>query len=106
MGNLIIDILKDNNHAKKKHDLLDFMDKFKLKSQFNENTTKVEYQLDHIWANVLRNECKYGVIKAYWSYFQKLIHIAFKLPNTFSMYIKKTINISICLKCMLHFPSN
>jgi hypothetical protein len=29
------------------------MDKFQLKSQFNENTTKVESQLDYIWANVL-----------------------------------------------------
>ncbi len=26
------------------------MDKFKLKSQFNESTTKVGSQLDHIWA--------------------------------------------------------
>jgi hypothetical protein len=31
-GNLIIDILKDNNHAKNKQNLLDFIDKFKLKS--------------------------------------------------------------------------
>jgi hypothetical protein len=37
------------------------MDKFKLKSQFNENTTKVGFQLYHIWANVLGNECKLGV---------------------------------------------
>jgi hypothetical protein len=41
------------------------MDKFKLKSQFNENTTKVGFQLDHVWANVLGNECKFGVTKAY-----------------------------------------
>ncbi len=38
------------------------MDKFQLKSQFSENTTKARSQLDHIWANVLRNECKFGVI--------------------------------------------
>jgi hypothetical protein len=37
------------------------MDKFQLKSQFNENTIKDGFQLDHIWANVLGNECKYGV---------------------------------------------
>jgi hypothetical protein len=37
------------------------MVKFKLKSQFNENTTKVGLQLNHIWANVFGNECTYGV---------------------------------------------
>jgi hypothetical protein len=40
------------------------MDKFQLKSQFRENTTKVGSHLDHIWANDLGNECKYGVTKA------------------------------------------
>jgi len=28
------------------------MYKFKLKSQFIESTTKIEFQLDHIWTNV------------------------------------------------------
>jgi hypothetical protein len=56
MGDFNVDILKDNNHGKNKQELLDFMDKFKLKLQFNESTTKVEFQLNHIWANVLRNE--------------------------------------------------
>jgi hypothetical protein len=88
MGNVIIDILKDNNHAENKQNLLDFTNNFKLKSQFSENTTKVEYQLDHIWANVPGNECKYAVIETYWSYFQILIHIAFKLPNALCMYEK------------------
>jgi hypothetical protein len=37
------------------------MDKFQLQSQFNENTTKAKSQLYHIWANVLKNECKFGV---------------------------------------------
>jgi len=41
------------------------MDKFKLKSQFSENITKVGSQLDHIHANVIRNECKFFVIEAY-----------------------------------------
>jgi hypothetical protein len=40
------------------------MDKIQLKSQFSETNTKVGSQLNHIWANVSRNECKYGVIKA------------------------------------------
>jgi hypothetical protein len=37
------------------------MDKFHFKSQFNESTTKAGSQLNHIWANVFGNECKYGV---------------------------------------------
>jgi hypothetical protein len=67
------------------------MDKFHLKSQFNESTTKVRSQLNHIWANVLGNECKYGVTEAYWSDFHKLIYITFKLPNTFPRYKKKLL---------------
>jgi len=67
------------------------MDKFQLKSQFSENTTKVGFQLDHIWANVLGNECKSYVIEAYWSNFHKPIYIAFKLPNTLPMYNKKPL---------------
>jgi hypothetical protein len=47
------------------------MDKFQLKSQFSENTIKVGSQLEHIWANVLKNECQYGVTKTYWSIFTK-----------------------------------
>jgi hypothetical protein len=57
------------------------MDKFKLKLQFSENTTKFRSQLDHIWANVPKNECEYGVIEAHWLDFHKPIYIAFKLPN-------------------------
>ncbi len=41
-------ILKDNNQAKNKQKLLDFMDKFQLKSQFSESTTKARFQLNHI----------------------------------------------------------
>ncbi len=37
------------------------MNKFQLKSQFNESTTKVGSQLDHIWENVLGNEFKFSV---------------------------------------------
>jgi hypothetical protein len=64
------------------------MDKFQLKSQFNENHKNVS-PLNHIWPNVPRNECKLGVTKTYWSNFHKLIYIAFKLPNTFPMHNKK-----------------
>jgi hypothetical protein len=67
------------------------MDKFQLKSQFFKNTTKAGSQLDHIWANILRNECKSSVIETYWSNFHKLIYIAFKLPNTLPMYNKKPL---------------
>jgi hypothetical protein len=77
------------------------MDKFKFKSQCNESTIKAGFQLDHIWANVLENECKYVVIETYLSNFHKLIYIAFKLLNTLPMYNKKTINISIYLKCSI-----
>jgi hypothetical protein len=75
------------------------MDKFQLKSQFSESTTKVGFQLDHIWANVLGNEWKYGVTETYWLDFHKLSFTAFKLPNTLPMYNKKTINVSIYLEC-------
>ncbi len=40
MGDFNVDILKDNNQAKNKQELLYFMDKFQLKSQFSESTTK------------------------------------------------------------------
>jgi hypothetical protein len=83
-----VDILKDNNQAKKKQSLLNFINKSQLKSQFSESTTKFGFQLDHIWANVLTNECKFGVTKAYWSNFHKPIYITFKLSNTLPMYTK------------------
>jgi hypothetical protein len=63
------------------------MDKFQLKSQFNENTTKVGFQLNYIHANVLGNKYKFGVTKAYWSNLHKPTYIAFKLPNTLSIFI-------------------
>jgi hypothetical protein len=45
MGDFNVDILKDNNHEKNKQEILDFMGKFKLKSQFSESITKVGFQL-------------------------------------------------------------
>ncbi len=86
-----VDIPKDNNQVKNKQELLYFIDKFQLKSQFRESTIKVRFQLDHIWANVPRNECKSNLTKAYWLDFHKQIYIAFKLPNTFLMYNKKSL---------------
>jgi hypothetical protein len=59
------------------------MDKFQLKSQFSESTTKVKSQLNHTWVNILENENKYDVTKTYWSNFHKLIYSTFKLPKTF-----------------------
>jgi hypothetical protein len=94
MGDFNVDILKDNKHEKKKK-TINFIDKFILKSQFRESTTKVESQLDHIWANVRGNECKYSAIKEYWANFHKSIYTAFKLPNTFNtfpMYNKKPLS--------------
>ncbi len=67
------------------------MDKFQLKSHFSENTTKAKSQLDHIWANVPRNGCKFGVIEAYWLDFHKPIYIACNLPNTLPMYNNKPL---------------
>jgi hypothetical protein len=43
MGDFNVGILKDNNQLKNKQELLYFMDKFQLKSQFNESTTKVGF---------------------------------------------------------------
>jgi hypothetical protein len=65
MGDFNVDILKNNNQPTNKQELLYFMDKFQLKPQFSESITKVGFQLDHIWANVLINEYKYDVIEAY-----------------------------------------
>jgi hypothetical protein len=72
------------------------MDKFQLKSQFSENTTKVGYELNYIWTNVLGNECKFGVTKAHWLDFHKPTYIAFKLPNKLPIYNKKPL-MSSCI---------
>jgi hypothetical protein len=74
-----------NTITKKK--LLYFMGKI----QFSESTIKVGSQLNHIWANVLGNECKYGVTETHWLDFHKPIYIAFKLPNTCPMYNKNPL---------------
>jgi hypothetical protein len=58
LGDFNIDILNDNNHKNNKQNLIKFMNKFELKSQFKNITTKIGSQLDHIWSNVPRNECK------------------------------------------------
>jgi hypothetical protein len=59
------DILNDSNHKNNKQQLIDFLNRFKLKSQFKNNTTNVESQLDHKWTHTLENECKSNVSKAY-----------------------------------------
>jgi hypothetical protein len=64
------------------------MDKLQLKLQFNENTTKVRSQLDYILANVLGNECKFGVIETYWSNFHKQIYIHSNYQTHFQCIMK------------------
>jgi endonuclease/exonuclease/phosphatase family metal-dependent hydrolase len=61
LGDFNIDILDDSNHENNKQQLIDFTNKFELKSQFKNITTKARSQLDHIWSNVLGDECKLGV---------------------------------------------
>jgi hypothetical protein len=83
------DILNDINHKNNKQQLIDFMNIFKLKSQFKNNTTNVESQLNHKWTDTIENECKSNVSKAYWPNFHKPIYITFKLSNTLSIYNNK-----------------
>ncbi len=64
-----IDILDDYNHENNKQQSIDFMNKLELKSQFKNITTKTRSQLNHIWSNVPRNECKSSVLEAYWLVF-------------------------------------
>ncbi len=95
LRDFIIDILDDSNHdsnhENNKQQLIDFMNKFELKSQFKNITTKVRSQLDHTWSNVLGNECKLGVSKTYWPAFHKPIYIAFKLLYILPIYNNKSI---------------
>ncbi len=60
-----INILDDSNHKDNKQEITILMNNLKLKSQFINITTKVGSQLDHIRSNVLRNESKSSVSKAY-----------------------------------------
>jgi hypothetical protein len=86
-----IDILDDSNDKDNKQQIIIFMNKSKLKSQFKNITTKAGSQLDHIWSNVLRNESKSSVSKTYWPDFHKPIYMTFKLPNTLPIYSNKPI---------------
>jgi hypothetical protein len=47
LRNFNINILNDTNNKNNKSQLIDFMNRFKLKSQFEKNITKVESQLNH-----------------------------------------------------------
>jgi hypothetical protein len=73
VGDFNVNILKYNNQAKNKKELLNFIDKIQLKSQFCDSTTQLGSPLKYIWENVFENECKYGVIKTYWLDFHKPI---------------------------------
>jgi hypothetical protein len=68
-----------------KKELLNFIDKLKLKSQFNGKTTKKKNQLDHIWANVLGNECKSNVSEAYRLDFQTNLYYIQSIKHTSSV---------------------
>ncbi len=94
LGNFNIDILDDNNHENNTQQSIDFMNKLELKSQFKNITTKVGSQLNHIWSNVLGNECKSSVSKAYWLDFHKPIYITFTLQDTLKIFIFIKDNIS------------
>ncbi len=59
-GKINVNILNDNNQAKKQ-ELSYYEDKFQLKSQFNESPTKFGFQLNHTWVNVYKNESKSSV---------------------------------------------
>jgi hypothetical protein len=88
------------------------MDKLELNSQLGGSTTKAKSQLDHIWANVLENECKLGATKIYLIFTNQFILYSNYLTHS-QCITKKTINISIYSKhnicdymCeyMMHFP--
>jgi hypothetical protein len=55
------------------------MGDFNIDIFIKEITKKKKQEIDHIWANDPKNECKFGISKAYWSDFHKLIYTAFKL---------------------------
>ncbi len=82
LGDFNIDILDESIHKNNKQQLIEFMNKLKLKIQFKIITTKIGSQLDHIWSNVLGNESKSSVSKTYRLDFHKPIYIAFKLQDT------------------------
>ncbi len=73
------------------------MIKFKLKSQFKNNTTTIISQFNQIWLNTLENEYNLGILKAYWLNFHKSIYITFKLPNTLPIDSNKSISSPIHL---------
>ncbi len=56
LENFNINILDDNNHLKNK--LIHYINRFKLKSQFKNITTKAKSQLNHMWRNAVKNEYK------------------------------------------------
>ncbi len=70
------------------------MGDFNIDIFIKEITKKKKQEIDHIWANDPKNECKFGISKAYWSDFHKLIYTAFKLWNTLPMYNKKLLMFS------------
>ncbi len=58
LENFNINILDDNNHYFLDFKLIHLINRFKLKSQFQNITTKAKSQLNHMWINALENEYK------------------------------------------------
>jgi len=60
---------------------IDFTNKFKLKSHFQNDITKVGSQLNHIWTNTLiKNQCKSRVMESIvWQDFHKPIYMGIML---------------------------
>ncbi len=61
-------------------ELKKIMNKYGLQLVSFETTTIYNILIDHIWINVLLQQCHFGSTKAYWTD-HKPIHIAFKLLN-------------------------
>jgi hypothetical protein len=69
-----------------KQQLIDIMNKFKLKSQFKNNTTNIESQSDHKWTNKLENECKSKCIKNMLAKFSQInLYNIQTLKHTFNL---------------------
>jgi hypothetical protein len=61
-------------------ELKQIMNKYGLQLVSFEITTIYNTQIDHIWTNVLLQQCHFGSSTTYWTN-HKPIHIAFKLLN-------------------------
>jgi hypothetical protein len=63
-----------------------FINKYKFKLIFKENTTINDTQIDYIWTNAPIQQCHYETTQAYWTN-HKPIYFAFKLPDYVSQFV-------------------